>query len=327
MPEPTDPESPRFWSTFVRARLGTEAIDADVIEEIAQHAEETYRALRMTRASDAEAVAAVTEEFADVPALVREAKAARPRRTAPPPPGPSAPGITRTAAAFLKDFVYAGRLLLNRPAFTAVALLTLALGIGANTAIFSVVHAVLLAPLPFADPDRLVMLWESDARDDTAMSIVAAPNWQDWTRQSTSFSQTAIWEDLTFNIAGGSDPEQVPGLRVSSTAFPMLGVGAQLGRTFTAEEDASGHRVVIISDALWRRRFGADPGVVGRITQLNGEAFEIIGVMPPSFAFVQRRYAIWVPIAFTAQDAAARSAFVLRRRPVETGCLVRRGES
>ena len=151
-------------------------------------------------------------------------------------------------------------------------------------------------------------------------SIVAAPNWQDWTRQNTLFSHTAIWEDLTFNIAGGSDPEQVPGLRVSSTAFPMLGVGAQLGRTFTAEEDASGHRVVIISDALWRRRFGADPGVVGRITQLNGEAFEIIGVMPPSFAFVQKRYAIWVPIAFTAQDAQTadriRSTLAARLKPV-----------
>ena len=250
MPEPTDPESPRFWSTFVRARLGTEAIDADVIEEIAQHAEETYRALRMTRASDAEAVAAVTEEFADVPALVREAKAARQRRTAPPPPGPSAPGIARMAAAFLKDFVYAGRLLLNRPAFTAVALLTLALGIGANTAIFSVVHAVLLAPLPFADPDRLVMLWESDARDDTAMSIVAAPTGRTGRRQSTSFSQTGIWEDLKFNIAGGSDPEQVPGLRVSSTAFQCSASVRSSAARLRRKKTRPGHR---------RRRSSATP--------------------------------------------------------------------
>ena len=194
-------------------------------------------------------------------------------------------------------------MLAARPGFTAVAVLTLALGIGANTAIFSVVHSMLLAPLPFPDPDRLVMLWESDADDETARFIVAAPNFEDWSRQSTSFSHTAIWEDLRFNIAGGSDPEQVPGLRVSSSVFPMLGVAPQLGRTFTAEEDAPGHAVVVISDALWRRRFGGRRDVLGQTVRLNGQPHEIVGVMPPSFAFVQHAYAVWVPIAFARQDA------------------------
>ena len=122
--------------------------------------------------------------------------------------------------------------------------------------------------------------------------------------QSTSFAHTAIWEDLRFNIAGGADPEQVPGLRVSSTVFPMLGVAPQLGRTFTAEEDAPGHAVAVISDALWRRRFGARQDVIGQMTRLNGQPYEIIGVMPPSFAFLQQAYAVWVPIAFTEQDEA-----------------------
>ena len=120
-------------------------------------------------------------------------------------------GRLRLLSAFGRDLAHAVRLLAARPAFTAVAVLTLALGIGANTAIFSVVHSMLLAPLPFPEPDRLVMLWETDADDEAARFIVAAPNFQDWSAQSTSFAHTAIWEDLRFNIAGGADPEQVRG--------------------------------------------------------------------------------------------------------------------
>ena len=216
-------------------------------------------------------------------------------------PEPAA-GRLRLISAFGRDLAYGVRLLIARPAFTVVAVLTLALGIGANTAIFSVVHSILLAPLPFPDPGRLVMMWESDAGDETARFIVAAPNFQDWSRQSTSFTHTAIWEDLSFNIAGGSDPEQVPGLRVSSTVFPMLGVAPQLGRTFTAEEDTPGHAVAVISDGLWRRRFAARQDVIGQTMRLNGQPYEVIGVMPPSFAFIQQAYAVWVPIAFTEQD-------------------------
>jgi putative ABC transport system permease protein len=209
------------------------------------------------------------------------------------------PGIT----AFLRDLRHGARLLRLRPAFATIAVLTLALGIGANTAIFSVVHTLLLAPLPFPDADRLVMLWEADAKDDTQLSIVSAPNWQDWSSESQSFAHTAIWEILSLNIAGGSNPEQVRGLRVSSSVFPMLGIPPQLGRTFTVEEDAPGHNVVVLSDGLWRRRLGARPDAIGQMVRLNGEPYEVIGVMPPTFAFVQREFALWVPIAFTRQDA------------------------
>jgi hypothetical protein len=120
---------------------------------------------------------------------------------------------------------------------------------------------------------------------------------------------------MRFNIAGGGDPEQVRGLRVSSSVFPMLGVAPQLGRTFTTDEDAPGHNVVVISDGLWRRRFAARPDVIGETTRLNGQPYEIIGVMPPSFSFVQTEYVVWVPIAFTAQDAerGAHSFFAAAR--------------
>jgi putative ABC transport system permease protein len=302
MPDETAPRSPLFWRTLVRSRLGTANIDPDVIEEIAQHAEELYRSLRTAGLGDDDSLAAVEAEMADVPASIRAARAASRRRVAPPAPE-SVTGRFQLVSAFGRDVAHGARWLASRPAFTAIAVLTLALGIGANTAIFSVVHSMLLAPLPFPEPDRLVMLWETDAGDETARFIVAAPNFQDWTRQSTSFTHTAIWEDLRFNIAGGSDPEQVPGLRVSSTVFPMLGVAPQLGRTFTAEEDGPGHAVAVISDGLWRRRFGGRQDVIGQTTRLNGQPYEIIGVMPPSFAFVQEAYAVWVPIAFTRQDA------------------------
>jgi putative ABC transport system permease protein len=304
MPDQQDPVSSAFWTETVRAHLCGSHVEDDVIEEIAQHAEELYRSTRDEGLNHAQSLLAVEHEMADdVPALLRAARAARRRRSVPPPPEPPSGGAFRLVSAFSRDIGYGARLLLSRASFTALAVLTLALGIGANTAIFSVVHSVLLAPLAFPDPDRLVMLWEADAKDESQPFIVAAPNWQDWTRQSQSFTHTAIWESLRFNVAGGTDPEQVRGLRVSSSAFPMLGVVPQLGRTFTADEDAPGHNVVVISDSLWRRRFGARRDVVGQMTRLNGQPYEIIGVMPPSFSFVQREYVVWVPIALTAQDA------------------------
>ena len=314
MPDPHDPVSSAFWTAIVRARLGVRHAEEDVVEEIAQHAEELYRSTRDEGLNHEQSLLTVEREMADVPALLRAARAARRRRSIPPPEPPSG-GPFRLASAFCRDVGYGARLLLSRPSFTAVAVLTLALGIGANTAIFSVVHSVLLAPLPFPHPDRLVMLWEADAKDERQVFIVAAPNWQDWSTQSQSFTHTAIWESMRFNIAGGADPEQVRGLRVSSSVFPMLGVAPQLGRTFTTDEDAPGHNVVVISDGLWRRRFAARPDVIGETTRLNGQPYEIIGVMPPSFSFVQTEYVVWVPIAFTAQDAerGAHSFFAAAR--------------
>src|SRR5205823_7053554 len=147
------------------------------------------------------------------------------------------------------------RLLRARPGFAAVAVLTLALGVGANTAIFSVVRSLLLEPLPFPEPERLVMLWEADANDSSRTTIVSAPNYLDWRRSAHGFEETAIWEELSFNLSGDGEAERVSGMRVSASAFAMLRVTPQLGRAFTADEDEPGHDVLLISDALWRRRF------------------------------------------------------------------------
>ena len=194
------------------------------------------------------------------------------------------------------------RILRARPGFAAVTVITLALGVGANTAIFSVVRALLLDPLPFPQPDRLVMLWEHTAGDPQDTYTVSAPNYLDWQRGVKAFEQTGIWEPLTFNFSGDGGAERVPGIRASASTFAMLGVKPQLGRTFTAEEDAPGHDVAVISDGLWRRRFGARPDIIGQTARINAKPFEIIGVMPAAFRFPSRDNGVWVPIAFNAQD-------------------------
>ena len=132
------------------------------------------------------------------------------------------------------------RMLRARPGFTAVAVITLALGVGANTAIFSVVRALLLEPLPFPQPDRLVMLWEADASNPERTGIVSAPNYLDWQRGVKAFEYTCIWEYLNYNFSGDGEAERVPGLRVSASAFAMLGVAPELGRTFTPRKTPPG---------------------------------------------------------------------------------------
>jgi predicted permease len=206
-----------------------------------------------------------------------------------------------------RDLGYAFRMLRARPGFTAVAVITLALGIGANTAIFSIVRSVLLEPLPFPDAGRLYMLWEADATNPARTTILSMPNYVDFQRGLRSFEQTAIWEYLNFNFSGDGEAERVPGLRVSASAFAMLGVAPQLGRTFTPEEDAPGHNVAVISDALWQGRFGGRPDIIGHATRINGSAYEVIGVMPPGFRFVNRDAGVWTPIAFNEEDRGRNS--------------------
>ncbi|MBA2305081.1 MAG: ABC transporter permease [Acidobacteria bacterium] len=238
----------------------------------------------------------------NLPALTRAASAARRRRARLPEPPPAA--RRWLLASLVQDLAYGARLLAARPAFTTIAVVTLALGIGANTAIFSIVNTLYLQALPFPNPERLVMTWEYEIDDPEAVFIVSQPNWEDWQRQSTAFEHMAIWELLRFNLAGDGEPEQVFGMRVSHGLFPMLGMSPQLGRTFTPEEDAPGHDVVVISDSLWRGRHGARPDIIGQPMRVNGRPHEIVGVMPPAFIFEQPRYHVWVPIAFNANDAA-----------------------
>jgi putative ABC transport system permease protein len=185
----------------------------------------------------------------------------------------------------LQDLRYAARALRKSPGFTAIAALTLALGVGATTAIFSVVNAVMLRPLPFTEPDRLVRIWENNLERGWPTFAVSHPNFLDWRSQSRAFESLAATNNAGFTWTSNGEAEVVPGLRVTATFLPALKISPVLGRNFLASEDRPGGntRVVLLGDGFWRRAFGADPTVVGRTITLNSQPHTIIGVLPPSF--------------------------------------------
>jgi len=187
----------------------------------------------------------------------------------------------------VSDLRYAIRVLLARPGFSAVAILTLALGVGANTAIFTVVNAVLLRPLPFHEPSRLMLIVE---RNGPFLSTLTTSwqNYADWRDQAGSFESFGAFRNLTMTLTGGSEPERVPAKMLSSAVLPGLGVTPAIGRTFTGADDEHGAAgVVLLSDALWRRRFGASQHAVGRSITLDNQPYTIIGVMPPHLQLLQ----------------------------------------
>src|ERR1051325_3822030 len=195
----------------------------------------------------------------------------------------------------LQDLRYAVRQLAARPAYTVVAVLTLALGIGANTAIFSVADGVLLRALPYQAPDQLVLL--AEATKDLPFMVVAYPDYLDWRHRNTVFSDVAVYDRFrNMNLTGVGTPERLAAAMTSANLFHLLGVRPGLGRIFVAAEDRPGaERVVVLSAGLWRRRFGADSGIVGRRILLDANPYLVVGVMPPSLRFAGGPD-IWVPI-------------------------------
>ncbi len=218
------------------------------------------------------------------------------------------------------DLRQAVRTLARNPGFTAAAAFTLALGIGAATVIFSAVHALLLAPLPFPQPDRLLSLWEKNPERGWSKNWVARANYLDWRAQCRSFSGVAAyWEEPETAVVSGSgsgESAAVRGTRASANLFAVLGVPPALGRTLRDEEDWTiAARALIISDSFWRTRFGADAGIVGRTIQLNGDAWEVVGVAPPDFAFPSRDVQYWRSLRMDPEDrpkASFRRAHMLR---------------
>src|SRR5688500_1175049 len=202
----------------------------------------------------------------------------------------------------LRSIRLAVRSLRRSPALTASVVSTLALCIGATTAIFSVVYAVLFRPLPFRDPGEIQVVFTT-WKDLTSSFSVG--NWADVKRQQRSFEYFVPAHGESFNLAGADAPENVDGARVGADYFAMLGVHPALGRDFLAEEDAPGRgEVVLLSDGLWRRRFAADPAVVGREIRLDGQPHTVIGVMPASLDYTLFDEELWTPEAFTATQLA-----------------------
>src|SRR5215468_2367708 len=213
---------------------------------------------------------------------------------------------------FWQDLRFGFRQLLGKPGFTAIATLSLALGIGANTAIFSLVDAVLLRPLPFGDPDRLVMVWEDAAKIGFPRNTPAPANYADWKAQNQVFDDMAAINWRTYNLTDDGEPEKVEAQGVTANFFPLLGVKPELGRVFTQEEDQpGGNKVALISHGLWQRRFGGDAALVGKEILLDGQKHNVIGVMPPGFQFLSKDTGLWVPVAFSPQELANRGSHYL----------------
>ncbi|MBO0800616.1 MAG: ABC transporter permease, partial [Blastocatellia bacterium] len=189
----------------------------------------------------------------------------------------------RILETLAQDLRYGLWLMLKSPGFTAVVVLTLALGIGANTAIFSVVNAVLLQPLPFHEPEQLVRVWRSSAEGDR--SGLSFPDFADIRAQQTVFERMAAWHSRDCTLSGQGDPVNLSGVFVTAELFPLLGVTPQLGRGFIPEEDQAGKRAVILSQSLWQNRFNSDPDVVGKSVTIDSLSYKVAGVMPAGFKF------------------------------------------
>jgi len=273
------------WNALVRARLNPLPVDparaGDIADEMAQHVAQEYADLVASGVPEADALERALAPLADRAQVAEEiARADRPRAAAAlPPPSDGSSGLLIDLG---RDVRYAARLLWRAPGFAAIALVTLALGIGANTAIFSVLNAVLLRPLPYADPDRLVTVGERGPTGSAGN--LGYLTFLDWRDRSHTFDDMALIRSWSPTLMANGEPERVSGMRVSWNFFRMLGVKPSIGRDFTAAEDTpAGWQSVILSDSLWRRRFGADPAAIGRVITMNDRPFTIVGVMPPSF--------------------------------------------
>ena len=279
----------------------------EIIEELSQHLDDQYeQSLRSS--THEEAYRAVLLSLDESGLLAAELQRVERR----------APQVTLAMGAERKgnmigdigqDLRYGLRMLARSPSFTFVAVLALALGIGANSAIFSVVNTVLLRPLPYKSPDAIMTVWEETTHLGFPFNTPSPANFIDWRDQNTVFEGMSAMAQKHFNLTGMGEPERFDGRRVSANLFDLLGVEPVLGRTFRPEEDQPGSRVVILSHGVWQRRFGADPGVIGRAITLNGESFTVVGVMPRSVTLPSMdgwTDQLWVPIAFTSEEATQR---------------------
>jgi putative ABC transport system permease protein len=308
MTERQPSRKPPAWRRYLR--FWGSNIDADIDDELRFHLDMRVRDYEARGLLTDDARRAAAERFGDIHdigAALRHHDRRRER------------GRQRQEymSDLTNDLRYGIRAFRRAPAFTTVALLTLALGIGATTAIFSVVNAVILRPLPYPGADRLVQVWMDNRRTGLKEDIHSWPNYADLRDQNRVFSGAAAYFTRGFNLTvgcGGSEcePERVSGLVSTPDMFGVLGVSPALGRGFTAAETETGRDgVVVLSHGLWTRLFAGDRNVLGRQVRLNGRERTVIGVMPPGFAFPTRDVAIWVPLALDADTKQARSAFFL----------------
>ena len=291
------------WQSHVRRHLrerGLTLADA-VVVELADHLEDAWDARPSpSEADDAGEFAREALQRADVPALAR-------RHATPPPPVPE-PGSGSIVSGLGGELRHTLRLLRRAPAFTVAVIAVLALGIGATTAAFELVYSALLAPLPYTDADRLVMVWEHNLTRSRARNVINPGNYFAWSERSTSLENTGIFAQRTGNLSGdGGAPEELRGLALQPQVLAMLGARPLAGRLLVEGDDAPGAPpAILIGEGLWRRRYGGAADAIGRAVVLNGEPATIVGVMPADFMVVGFRGEFWRPAALPAE---ARTSF------------------
>src|SRR6266480_549317 len=285
--------------------------EIEIVEELSQHLDDQYEQSLSRGATEEEAYGAALMGLTESNLLAQELK--RVERRVQREPLTLGNERTNLLGDLSQDLRFGLRMLLKNPGFTIVAVIALALGIGANTAIFSVVNTVLLRPLPYKDPDRLAMVWEDNSKQGFPRDTPAAANYIDWRDQNHVFEGMAAMVEISFNLTSAGEPERIDGHRVSANLFSLLGINPQLGRAFLPEEDQPGaNHVVIMSHGLWQRQFGADPAIIGKPINLNGESFTVVGVMPRGFQFPRRADQLWIPIAFDTTEARERGNHYLQ---------------
>src|SRR3954447_13291827 len=296
----------------IRERLGSLELapgrENEIAEELSHHLEDEYEQALSRGASEEEARQGVLTEFNQSDVLTRSLKGVE-RRVQQNPVQMGTERKRNMFADLSQDVRYGARMLLKNPGFTVIAVLALALGIGANSAIFSVVNTLLLRPLPYKNPDQLVVIWENATHLGFPKNTPSPANFLDWQKQATVFAGMGAFAEKTFNLTGVGEPERLEGRRVSANLFDLLGVKPVIGRNFVPEEDKPGTKVALLNESLWKRRFGSDPSVIGRALNLNGESYTVVGVLPRSVqlpAFGNWRDQVWVPLAFTSEEAASR---------------------
>jgi putative ABC transport system permease protein len=213
----------------------------------------------------------------------------------------------------LRDVRYALRVLAKQPMFMAVAVVAIALGVGANTTMFSTIDALLLRPFSFRQPERVLLVWEQNAQSGIERGSFAPANFYDAKARTRTLENLSAYYDKPFNLSEGDQPERIEGTVVSASLFAAIDAKPALGRAFTTEDEEWGKdKVVILSDALWQRRFGADPKIVGREVKLNGDAYTVVGVMPRRFNFPPNGGEMWKPLSFNNEDANDRGSHFMR---------------
>jgi putative ABC transport system permease protein len=310
----------RDWKQYVREHLPplglSGAREQEIVEEIAQQLESVFTEAIARGATSGEAEARAFAQILDWTALAQEI-----RRAEQPVTTEIVSHVPQEWREFmqeekfrkrrggnmfadlLQDIRYAFRMLRKSPGFTSVVVLTLALGIGANATIFSVINAVLLRPLPYSQPEQLVRVLESNPGKGWPTFSIAPPNFLDWRTQAHTLEGIAAYEPNGYSYTGGDSPEHWSGPLVTEKFFEILRAQPELGRTFSAEEYQAGKdHVIVLSDALWRSAFAGDRSVIGRNVSLDGQTYTVIGVMGPKFQFPSVASQVWLPLVFTPDE-------------------------